>query len=72
MLNSAVLIGTTFGRQWIPAVWLVVAQYLGFAGLFLYYGISFLGNITELPQWTVFLAISVMIWLGMRAGRAGR
>ncbi|MFV2002761.1 MAG: hypothetical protein ACC619_07235 [Paracoccaceae bacterium] len=68
IVNSVVLIGAAMNRPWGRAgVPIVAAQYLGFVGLFIFLGISFLGNITDLPQWTAFAAISAMVGLGMRA-----
>lgn len=66
VLNSVVLIGATFGRQGMAAVMLVAAQYLGFVGLFLYYGITYLGNITDLLQWTAFAVIPALILVGIK------
>jgi len=41
---------------------------IGFAALFLGYGMVGLGNITQMPQWIVFLIIPVMTLMG-RQGR---
>ena len=70
IVNSAVLIAATMNR---PAgrggaVW-VALQYLGFTGLFLFYGITRLGNVTALPQWSVIGVISVLVFVGIRQGR---
>lgn len=45
---------------------LVGAVQLGFVGLFLGYGIIGLGNVSEMPQWSVFLLMPVLMALGSR------
>jgi len=65
--NSVMLVGAALNRPWGRAAVVVVgAQYLGFVGLFLYYGVSFLGNVTDLLQWTAFAVISGLILLGIQ------
>ncbi|MDQ7070889.1 MAG: hypothetical protein Q9M48_09165 [Rhodobacterales bacterium] len=48
---------------------MIAGVQIGFVGLFLGYGIFGLGNISEMPQWSVFLAMPIMMALGSR-GRA--
>lgn len=38
------------------------------AALFVYFGIVMLGNLTVMPQWSVFLLIPAMVGLGWRRG----
>ncbi len=69
VINSAALLVAavqTGPRRII--VWLVACQYLGFAGLFIFYGIGRLGTLFLMPQWIIFLAISGFALLGLRAG----
>ena len=70
IVNSAVLIAAAMnrpaGRQ--GAIW-VILQYLGFTGLFLFYGITWLGNVGDLPQWTILAVISALTLAGLRSGR---
>jgi len=72
VVNSVVLTGAVLGRPWGQGVGLVAVQYLGFVGLFLYYGVAYLGNITDLPQWTAFIVIAGLIGVGMRRQAAIR
>jgi len=44
--------------------WVLLALNLGTVALFLGYGIEDLGNITDMPQWTLFLAIALLIVVG--------
>jgi hypothetical protein len=43
---------------------LLVAIQIGFATLFLFYGQIILGSVWILGQWTIFLALAVLIFLG--------
>ncbi|WP_439529040.1 hypothetical protein [Pannonibacter sp.] len=45
---------------------------LGFAALFIGYGLMRLGNLTDMPQWVIFLSIPVLTRVGQmrRRGRA--
>jgi hypothetical protein len=45
---------------------LMVAIQIGFAGLFLYYGQTMMGTVWILGQWTIFLALAVLIAWGAR------
>lgn len=53
-------------RHAAPLVLIVCAQYLLFAGLFLIYGWHRLGNLTDMPQWSLFLLISVPALIGLK------
>jgi hypothetical protein len=50
---------------------LLLAIQAGFAGLFIYYGQTMLGTVWHLGQWTIFLALAVLIawgqWAGLKA-----
>ncbi len=68
LINSAVLLMAAISRlDMRTAVWAVMAQYAAFAGLFAFYGMSRLGNLTDLPQWTAFLGVVVLAAFGLRA-----
>ncbi len=66
-INTALLIfgarNPTGGRA---VVWGVIAQYFAFALLFLFYGLTRLGNMTELPQWTAFLLMAILAGIGLK------
>jgi len=49
-----------------PIVMMVLAQFLGFIGLFLFYGITQNENLFVMPQWTIFVALSAMCVMGLR------
>lgn len=66
IFDSAVLIRVAMGRGRAGAG-VVAAHYMGFVALFIYFGVSQLGNVTDLPQWIIFAAILAMLWMGMRA-----
>lgn len=46
--------------------YLMIAVQMGFVALFIFYGITILGNLTVMPQWIIFLLISALIWQGVR------
>lgn len=48
----------------------VVAQYLAYAGLFIGYGVAYLGTLWQTPQWVVFLLISALALLGLRPAQS--
>ena len=50
-----------------PLLATILAINLSIVGLFLGFGMMALGSIWPMPQWTLFLAISVCILLGMRS-----
>lgn len=47
----------------------VLAVALVFTGLFLGIGITSLGNVTDMPQWTLFATIAVLSIWGLRKAR---
>lgn len=49
------------------ALWLIVAQSVAFTVVFLTYGITQLGNITDMPQWIAFGLLTLLILMGLRA-----
>lgn len=52
-----------------PLVWLVLAHYLAFAGLFLACGVVYFGSVLIMMQWVAFLAISLLaLWGIARTG----
>ncbi|WP_299424975.1 hypothetical protein [uncultured Shimia sp.] len=53
-----------------PLAWLMIATQIGFAGLFIGYGMTLLGNLTVMPQWIIFALISAIIGIGIRADKA--
>lgn len=52
------------------AIWLVLTQSVGFALLFLFYGLTLAGTLWLAPQWILFLAIAALITFGLRRARA--
>lgn len=49
--------------------WVVILQYLPFAAIFLYFGMTRLGNITDMPQWTAFLLIAGLALFGLKCSQ---
>ena len=47
-----------------PALlWMICAVQIGFAGLFIAYGLGQLGNLKQMPQWIIFLGIPALsLW----------
>lgn len=52
------------GTENRPLELMMAAVQIGFVALFLGYGIFGLGNITEIPQWTVFVLMPVLTFIG--------
>lgn len=50
---------------WRSAVHAINAIYVGIAFLFLFYGMQVLGNITTLPQWSLFAAMVALSATGL-------
>lgn len=44
-----------------------MAQYLAYAGLFIGYGLAYVGTLWQTPQWIVFLLISALALVGLRS-----
>lgn len=53
-------------RQNRALAWLTIVVQLGFAGLFLFYGLTMLGSPWPMPQWIAFLLIPALTLLGLR------
>lgn len=49
-----------------PLLWMTLALCLAFIALFMVLGVTALGNLTEMPQWTLFAAISLCLIIGLR------
>ncbi len=66
-IGSVVLIGAALAKPWgragAPAIGFI---YFSFAGLFVFYGLMRLGNLTTMPQWTIFVLMSLLIALALR------
>ncbi len=68
VINSVVLFIASRRKELAqPLVWLVVAQYLSIAALFIIYGIARMGSIFIMPQWSFFIAISTVALFGLRS-----
>lgn len=44
----------------------LAAIQIGFTGLFLFYGLTRLGEISSMPQWVIFLAVPLLTRFGQR------
>ncbi len=67
ILNSLVL--ASAGMNWSGShfgAMIVAGQYLSFAILFVFYGLNRLDTLTAMPQWAVFTAIAVLIFIAQR------
>ena len=47
-------------------IWVTLALNLAFIAIFAAVGVVALGNLTEMPQWTLFVAISLCLLVGLR------
>ncbi|MFM7446921.1 MAG: hypothetical protein ACKO2N_24015, partial [Tabrizicola sp.] len=61
----ALITAAFFPEQALALAALPIAVFLGFAGLFIAYGILRLGTIWTLPQWTAFLVIAGLGLVGI-------
>ncbi len=52
-----------------PIIWLISCQYFAFAILFIMYGLSLLGSLIPMPQWSVFLVISALAIAGLKKAK---
>ncbi len=69
VVNSGLLFFAAINRPEGRAFALVVVlQYLPYAVIFLFFGMMRLGNITALPQWTVFLLVAGLALVGLKRG----
>jgi hypothetical protein len=67
IINTALLFGAALKRPWgLVAARIVAAQYGGFVALFVVFGVTRLGNLTQMPQWIGFLLIVALIGIGIR------
>lgn len=73
---TVILAGFAVALVWLslkrnePLAWLIIGVQLGFAALFIFYGLTMLDSLWPMPQWIVFLIIpTIMLW-GMRRQRA--
>lgn len=56
-----------------PALVLLIgAIQVGYAGLFLFYGVTRLGTLWVMPQWIIFLLVPALMVIGLRRDRAPR
>ncbi len=69
---TIVLIFLAAGLFWLawhdnPALlWVVCAIQVGFAGLFIWYGITQLHSLWQMPQWIIFLGIPALtVWAAL-------
>ncbi|KZK89667.1 hypothetical protein PsAD5_04953 [Pseudovibrio sp. Ad5] len=72
LVNGVLLLAAAFREELAAGVaWVVIGQYSGFTLLFIYYGITQLGNLMDMPQWISFAIIAGCVAMGLRkAGRA--
>ena len=47
-------------------IWVTLALNLAFIAIFAAIGLVALGNLSEMPQWTLFVAISLCLLIGLR------
>ncbi|KZL14494.1 hypothetical protein [Pseudovibrio sp. Ad37] len=72
LVNGVLLLAAAFREELAAGVaWVVIGQYGGFTLLFIYYGLTQLGNLMDMPQWISFAIIAGCVVMGLRkAGRA--
>jgi len=69
---SVSLIAFTLALGWMtrqpnrPLALTISALQLGWAGLFVFYGLTMLGNLSEMPQWSIFILVPALTWWGHR------
>jgi hypothetical protein len=68
LLLQAIAFGWLARSPSVPLLWFLIAVQLGFAGLFLVYGLVMLGSIWVLLQWTIFIAIAGLALWGHWSG----
>lgn len=67
LINSGALLFAAWQPSWRdPLVWSVIAQHTAIAVLFVFYGITRLGEIWSMPQWVIFLVINAICLTGLR------
>lgn len=67
LLISAIGFGYGAAHPNRPLEAALVGIMLGWAGLFIFYGITALGTLMPMPQWIIFLAIPAVVAFGWRA-----
>ena len=65
-LNTAALARLALSGANTELARFIALQAVAFAGLFLFYGLTRMGTVLLLPQWTAFLGVAVLAWLGAR------
>ncbi|TCL00478.1 hypothetical protein BXY66_3121 [Shimia isoporae] len=50
----------------------IIAVQICFAALFVFYGLTLLGNLSVMPQWIIFLTIPAVMAMGLRSEKAQR
>jgi len=50
-----------------PIVIIVSSQYLAFAALFIFYGVTHLDSLLPMPQWVIFIVLAVVGLIGLRS-----
>lgn len=69
-INSVALFYVAFKSEYRkPLVIIIVAQYLLWSGLFIFYGITRLGELWTMPQWISFISISLLAIYGLKQGK---
>jgi len=67
LVNSAALIIAAMNSDLRHAlVYMVASQYLAFAGVFIFYGLSRLATVATMPQWVTFIVIPAIALWGLR------
>jgi predicted anti-sigma-YlaC factor YlaD len=70
LINSAALLAAALmPRLRAGLTGLVIAQYVAYAGLFVFYDLSRLGTLMALPQWIIFLILVALALPGLRVPR---
>jgi hypothetical protein len=71
-VSLIVFLGALFwlvGHPSRPLAFAISAVQLGWAALFLFYGITMLGSVWPMPQWVIFIAIPLLTLYGTRQHR---
>lgn len=69
---TVILFAFALGCAWLvrhenkPMAYLMSGIQIGFAALFVFYGLSLLGNLTIMPQWIIFLLVPALTLRGTR------
>ena len=70
---TVILALTAIGLAWLafntnpPLLWMLTGVQLGFAALFVGYGLTRLGNLTKMPQWIIFTGVPALTLWGAYA-----